>query len=221
MAITKTPFFWMLLATFKMSKIVVYTAITAGKDTPRNDIKVFSEADYNKFVSPVMNAKIFKILPHIFLDYDISIWIDGHIYLKVPPEQLVNEWLRDADMALLGHYRGKDLYWEAKMINRTFVRRTPWVRDEVNAQMEHYEKLGMPERREVAMCSLIIRRNNPVVNQFNDAWWAEICRWSQRDQISFPVVRRQFPQMKVNIIPKANIKAHPYLIWSGHAHFNT
>jgi hypothetical protein len=74
-----------------MSKIVVYTAIEGGKDTPRNDIAVFS--GYAKFTSPVMNAKFYKVLPHKFLDYDICIWVDGNIFLNVPPEQLISEWL--------------------------------------------------------------------------------------------------------------------------------
>jgi hypothetical protein len=34
----------------------IYTAITADKDSPRNDITVLSAWD--KFTSPVMNAKI-------------------------------------------------------------------------------------------------------------------------------------------------------------------
>lgn len=203
-----------------MSKIIVYTAIMGEKDIPRQDIKVFSDPDFDKFKSPVMNAKVFKVLPHKFLDYDISIWIDGNIYLNVPPEQLVQEWLGNADMAVLEHYHRKDLYWEAKMLSSTFKNRTPWVIDEVNKQIQHYEQIGMPRREEVVMGGMLIRRNNPIVNQFNEAWWAEICRWSQRDQLSFPIVRRQFPELKLNII-KGSIKRHPYLRYDDHAHYNT
>lgn len=199
--------------------IQVYTAIAGEKDPPRQDIKVFSE--YDKFTSPVMNAKIYKILPHKFLDCDISIWLDGNIFLKVSPEQLVEEWLGDADMALLRHYRGKDIYWEAMMLNKMFKGRTPHVRDEVNQQIEYYEKNGkIPGKKEMAMGGMIIRRHIPIVNQFNEAWWAEICRFSQRDQLSFPVVRKQFPEMKVNLV-RGNIKGHPYLHYQDHAHYNT
>lgn len=200
-------------------KLVTYTAITGGKDRQRDDgTLVFS--GYDKFVSPVMNAKFYKVLPHKFLDYDISIWIDGNIYLKVPPQQLVDEWLGDADMAVMEHYHRKDLTWEAMMLSSTFKHRTPWVIDEVRQQMEHYEKIGLPGKEEVVMGGLIIRRNNKLVNSFNEAWWAEICRWSQRDQLSFPIVRRAFPELKVNII-KGSIKKHPYLKYEEHAHYNT
>lgn len=200
--------------------IQVYTAIMGQKDNPRTDIKVFTDVDYSKFASPVMNAKIFKILPHKFLDYDVSIWIDGNIYLNVPPLQLVDEWLKDADMAVFEHYHKMDLYWEAMMLKSTFKHRTPWVVDEVNKQIAHYEKIGMPNRSEVVMGGMLIRRNTKIVNQFNEAWWAEICRWSQRDQISFPIVRRQFPDLKLSII-EGSIKNHPYLKYVDHAHYNT
>lgn len=200
--------------------IQVYTAIMGEKDIPRQDIKVFSDADFNKFASPVMNAKIFKILPHKYLECDVSIWVDGNIYLNVAPEQLVDEWLGDSDMAVFEHYHRRDLYWEAKMLGSTFKNRTPWVIDEVTKQMERYEKIGMPLREEVVMGGMLIRRNIPTVNQFNESWWAEICRWSQRDQLSFPVVRRQFSNLKVNII-KGSIKNHPYLRYEDHAHYNT
>lgn len=200
--------------------IKVYTAITGGKDALRSDIKVFTEADFDKFKSPVMNAKIFKIMPHKFFDYDISIWIDGNIFFNIPVEQLVNEFLGEADMAVFEHYKRKDLYWEAKMLNSTFKHRTPWVIDEVNKQIAHYEKIGMPPKQEIVMGGIIIRRNIPIVNQFNEAWWAEICRWSQRDQLSFPIVRRQFPELKINHV-KGSIKNHPYLRYVDHAHYNT
>lgn len=167
-----------------------------------------------------MNAKIYKILAHKFLDCEISVWLDGNIFLKIPAEQLVNEFLGEAEMAVMEHYHKKDLYWEAKMINSTFKRRTPWVRDEVNEQLAHYEKIGMPAREEVAMGGLIIRRHTPLVARFNEAWWAEICRFSQRDQISFPMVRRQFPKLKVNLV-KGCIKKHPYLRYDEHSHYNT
>lgn len=204
-----------------MSKIVAYTAITGDKDASRDDIKVFRDKDYKKFVSPVMNAKIFKVLPHKFLDCDISIWIDGNIYLNVSADQLVEEFLGKADMAVMEHYHKKDIYWEQMMLKSTFRHRTPWVIDEVNNQIKHYEQTNqIPAREEMVMGGLIIRRNNDIVNRFNEAWWAEICRFSQRDQISLPVIIKKFPEMKINIIP-GSIKKHPYWRYDDHAHFNT
>jgi hypothetical protein len=196
--------------------IETYTSITADKDAKREDIKVFP--DYGRFKNPVMNSKVYKILSHKFLNEDITIWLDGNIYLNVPKEQVVEEWLGDADMAVFEHNHGWSIYGEAEVIRKMFKSR-PWIYEEVKKQIDYYKSIGIP-KIQLSMCGMIIRRNKPLVNQFNEAWWAEICRWSQRDQLSFPVVLSKFPELKVNYI-KGNIKNHPYLRYETHAHFNT
>lgn len=200
--------------------VEVYTAITNDKDYPRTDIKVFDE--YNKFKDPCLNAKIYKLLPHKFLDADITIWVDGNIFLEVPAEQLVEEWLGDADMAMLRHYKRQDIYWEHKWIpyaiknhpNKNFQLK------EVNEQIEHYRKIGVPDNIGLWMGGVIIRRNIPSVNRLNEAWWAEVCRWSIRDQVSFPVVLRKFPEIKINRVD-ADIKSHPYLKYVDHRQYTS
>lgn len=197
-----------------MQKIVVYTAITNDKDKPRTDVQVFSQYDW--FKNPVMNAKIYKVLAHKFLDCDISIWVDGNIYLVKPVDQIIGEWLGDNDIAFFRHYKSKNLDWELKWIKYKFNRRSP-VSLEAEEQVKHYEKEGLPNKEDMAMGGLIIRRHIPIVARFNEAWWAEICRWGQRDQISLPMVLRRFPEMKVNRI-NLNIKKNPYTKYEDHKH---
>ena len=192
--------------------MILFTSITNGKDKERSDIEVLS--GYDKFKSPVMNAKIYKIMPHKFLDTDISVWMDGNIYLK---EDKILEWLGDNDIALFRHYKSKNIDWELKWIKYKFNRRSE-VYLEAKAQVEHYKALGEPER--LVMGGFIIRRHTPLVAQFNEAWWAEICRWGQRDQLSLPMVLRQFPELKVSIINE-NIKNCKQLRYEDHAHYET
>jgi len=199
-----------------MPKIEIYTAITNGKDNLRNDIKVF--LDYDKFVSPVMNAKIYKILPHKFLDCNVSIWVDGNIYLLKPADELVKEWLGDNDIAFFRHYKSKNIDWELKWIKYVWRSRDRNVYEEAIKQVNHYEKIGLPDKKDMAMGGVIIRKHIPIVNQFNEAWWAEICRWGQRDQLSLPIILRQFPELKVNRI-NLDIKNNPYLRYETHQHF--
>ena len=187
----------------------VFTCITNDKDRPRGDIKLFS--GFEKFHSPVLNAKIYKILAHKYLDTDISIWLDGNIYPLVPPEQLVKEWLGDADMAVFEHNHHWTMYQEVEVIRRMFKGR-PWIYKEAKEQIKNYPDLPL------SMCGMIIRRHTPLVERFNEAWWAEICVMGQRDQLSFPVVLKRFPDLKVNYV-KGNIKNHPYLRYETHAHF--
>lgn len=197
-------------------EIIPYTSISNDKDKPRDDIKVLS--GYNKFQSPVYNAKIYKILPHKFLDCDISIWMDGNIYLNIPKEQAVEEWLKDYDIAFFRHYKSKNIEWELKWIKYKFNRRSEIYLEAIR-QGEHYKDLDI-KKEEMAMGGFIIRRHTPIVERFNEAWWAEICRWGQRDQLSLPVVLRRFPELKVNKID-LDIKNCPQLKYEDHNHYLT
>jgi hypothetical protein len=189
-------------------RIEIYTAITGGKDQPRDDIKCFT--DYDKFVKPVMNAKIYKILSHQFIDADISIWVDGNIKLLIPKEQLVKEWLGDADMAVWKHFGRDCIYEEAAAAKGLFEENV--VKEDIDKQIEHYRKIGFPQHAGMGECNVIIRRHTPEVIAFNNAWWSEICRWSQRDQLSFPVVLKD---LKVNFI-EGNVRNHQWFEYFPH-----
>ena len=197
-----------------MPKIIVYTAICGGKDKLRDDILVFSE--FSKFKDPVYNAKIYKIMPHKFIDCDISIWVDGNILLNVPPEQLVEECLGDADIALFKHPHRESIHWEMKWIEYQFRNSpdSPIIKD-CREQFEHYKSIGFPRKTGVYNCGFMIRRHNKLTEQFNEKWWVEITRWSARDQLSFPVILREFPELKVNGIV-GDIRNHPYLKYTPH-----
>lgn len=195
-----------------MTNIIPYTAITNNKDTRSDGVKILSE--YGKFKNPAMNAKIYKILPHKFFDYDISIWMDGNITMIKPKEQIVEELLGDADIGLFKHYKSKGVEWELHWIKYKFNRRSP-VYLEAAKQVEHYLKNGMTAQTQLYMGGVIIRRNASDVNQFNEAWWAEICRWGQRDQLSLPVVLAKFPNLKLKMI-ELNIKHNDYFNYGEH-----
>jgi hypothetical protein len=121
---------------------------------------------------------------------------------------LVKEWLKDADMALWKHPSRDCIYEEAVQAKGLF-HPSETIRRDIDRQIEHYRQIGIPRHIGMAECGVIIRRNKPIVNRFNEAWWAEICCYSQRDQISFPVVLREFPDLKVNFI-KGNSRHHEY-----------
>jgi len=194
--------------------MIAYTSITDGKDRERNDILCLK--GYEDFKSPVMNAKIYKVLAHKFLDTDISIWMDGNIY-PLKPIEWYKEWLGDNDIAVFRHYKSKNLDWELKWIKYKFNRRSEVYLKAIE-QVDHYKKIGEPKNEEMAMGGFIIRRHNSIVERFNEAWWAEICRWGQRDQLSLPMALKRFP-LKVNRID-LDIKNNPYLKYEDHAHYN-
>lgn len=175
-----------------MKKIIVYTSISGSYDGCRKDkIKCFS--DFEKFTLPVYNSKIYKVLAHQFVDSDISIWIDGNIYLKASPSQIVEEMLGDADLGLFKHPVRNCIYKErdAAIFHR------PLLKDEIYSQTERYLEKGYPVDNGLYECGVLIRRHSSKMESFNNSWWSEICRHSSRDQLSFPYVLSKFPSIKI------------------------
>lgn len=87
-------------------EIKQYTSIVGEYPVERKDIQCFG--DENIFKESVMEAKRYKILPHLFFPkHDITIWMDGNIFLKTKEEDAVKIFLGDADIAIFEHpYRG-------------------------------------------------------------------------------------------------------------------
>ena len=95
------------------SYIVVYSAITGGYDSPRNDIKCFY--DSSLFKDSRRDARMYKILSHMFVETDYSIWVDGNIFLLIDPKKLITS-LGSNDIAVVRHPNRDCVYSEAEII---------------------------------------------------------------------------------------------------------
>lgn len=195
-------------------KIKIYTAQCGDYEIKRND-NVEINKNYNQFVNPVLNAKIFKILGHLFYpDYDILIWIDGNIESKLSPEQLVEKYLQNNDFVISKH-PFRDNIWDEfeELIN---TKRLELIRTNIVEQKEFYQKYKNL-KHELYECNFFIRRNIPAVNTMMQAWWSEITRFSYRDQVSFPIVLEKYRKFfKFNAIDLYNIRNHADFIYTNH-----
>jgi len=160
---------------------MIYTAIIGNLDKPRSDVKCFS--GYNQFKDPVRNAKIYKVLSHYFDKDEYSIWIDGNIFLKKDISFYIN-LLGDYDIAVFRNFYRNCLYEEAKACIKQKLD-DPEI---IEAQIKRYKQKGFPENAGLPSTGLIIRRQTDKIKYLNEKWWAEICRGSRRDQISFPYI---------------------------------
>lgn len=161
--------------------IQVYSAICGGKDKPRNDgILCFSA--YDRFKDPRLNAKIYKVLSHHFVDAEYSIWIDGNVRLLVKPELLVEMMGASSDCAVFRHCERHNIFQEADFVIEKGKDDARIVREQISA----YKKIKF-DAQNLGMCFLIIRRHTSEIKKRNERWWSDICRYSVRDQISFPV----------------------------------
>ena len=63
------------------------------------------------------HAKIFKILPHFFLPgYDYYIWIDSTHMVAMNPQDIIETYLKDSDIAVFNHPERDCVYDEAQVI---------------------------------------------------------------------------------------------------------
>lgn len=185
----------------------IYTA-TCGYRIKRNDIKCFNgEGIFNK---PVMEAKRYKVLPHLFFDNEITIWIDGNIYSKLENKYLINRFLGDADIAIFKH-PFRNTVWEEFGVLKEHKRfKIDWLQKKLKEQEAHYKKQGLPANTPLYECNFLIRRNNEKVNNLMNAWWAEITRWQWRDQVSFPYVLWKYGKDIKIKVEEGNIRKNKF-----------
>ena len=181
---------------------VVYTAAV--------DYKINRDGfgDEGIFKRSVMEAKRYKILPHLFFpDTEISIWTDANIYLKVEPDYLISKFLKDCDIAIFKHSYRKGVYDEFAELRKDPRFNDPWLQSQLARQEDRYKKEGLPNVQ-LYEGNFLIRRNNEAVNQAMEAWWAQITRWQWRDQVSLPYIlwKRKLKIFEI----KGNIRKHKF-----------
>jgi glycosyltransferase involved in cell wall biosynthesis len=190
-------------------ELSVLTAIAGGKDDlieqksyPGVEYVAFTDVKSegwetrklcDKFAKPVMNAKIHKILSHKYVDTPYIMWIDGNVKLKKDPKELI-KLLGDNDFAFFTHPGRNNPYDEAD----TCVQLQKGNIQEIAEQIKSYASKDFPQVSRLCEMTAFIRKNNKHANEVFEAWWAEICRYSERDQISFPVI---FEKEKWSTIP--------------------
>lgn len=178
---------------------MIYTAIVGNYDPPRSDIKCFTKPPAQAFIANVMNAKAYKVLPHLYLpDEAVTVWLDGNIFPLADEREIVRQLLGDNEMAIFRHpYRTK--VWQ-----ETGECHALWKIDDVTRSEVNEAFGGLP----LFECNVIVRRNTEHVRLFNEAWWSLICRYSYRDQLTFAAALSRCSGIKVGI-HAGNVREHP------------
>lgn len=182
------------------SDIIVYTAIFGDYDIlrdPQNhnpdcryvcftdspqDSDVWEVITQRRFMStPVLDARLRKILVHKVLNTRYSIWLDGNLQLLDDPVKIVSKYLVNHDIALFAHCERDCVYQESAtniLMNKAPV-------EDIRRQASRYRLEGYPEHNGMVETSILIRRHTPEVRVFNNCWWTEIIMETYRDQLSF------------------------------------
>lgn len=151
---------------------IFYSCVSDSYDDEINDGRIYVNP-CDRFISPRMNAKLPKIMPHkFFKDVSYTVWADSSLEFKKDPYSLI-EYFNYPKVGVFYHSRTS--------INQEIEACKLYPLDDIKRLEYHKDKPGR-----LAICGVIVRKNCDEVNILNESWWSEICRGSSRDQLSFP-----------------------------------
>ena len=163
------------------------------------------------------NAKVYKILPFAFLpNYDYFFWVDSTHRLEINPNEVINKYLNDTDVAVFKHPERDCIYPEGKIVMDINFDHLNLVED----QLAFYKDLCYPENNGLYELPVRVQRNTALTQRMGWMWWEQICMFSSRDQISFPFVCHQLGIVPSILPGRANtIRGNtimPQIVYSSH-----
>jgi hypothetical protein len=131
------------------------------------------------------NAKFPKIMmPLVLPGYQFYFWADVSHDVVADPMSICRHYLATTDIAVFRHTARNCAYSEATEINKLNYDHV----DKINSQVAQYRADGFPEDFGLFELSTFVLRGSHRMAEFGLRWWDQICRFSSRDQISFPYV---------------------------------
>ncbi len=195
-----------------MGSIVVYTAIFGQYDGLLPQPK-FTNIDYicftdqpfksktwkieqipPKYKDHTRNSRMIKINPHLYLPkYDISVFIDGNFLVKKDINKLINDHLNDKLMLIFDHNQtevdARDCIYKEYEALIELCQKFGIRRDDpaiMTSQVDDYKRQNYPENNGLISSGILIRKHHhPEVIKLMNVWWAELTKYSIRDQLSF------------------------------------
>ena len=163
------------------------------------------------------NAKVYKILPFAFLsNYDYFFWVDSTHLLETNPNEVINKYLNDTDVAVFKHPERDCIYPEGKIVMDIKFDHPNLVED----QLAFYKDMCYPDHNGLYELPVRLQRNTALTQRMGWMWWEQICMFSSRDQISFPFVCHQLGIVPSILPGRANtIRGNtimPQIVYSNH-----
>ena len=130
----------------------------------------------------VRSQRLIKIQGHPLLDqYDEWLYIDNTVRLLKPPSYILDEFLKDCDLAIPTHSHREDVLEEFAVVKDHGLD----SRERLEEQRLHYEEFSpSPLREQPLWTGIIARRPTSSVRKWSDSWAQHVLRYSRRDQLS-------------------------------------
>ncbi len=186
----------------KNNKTVIFTALTGGYDDvvchefldPDFDYVLFSDSELDSkgfwdvraidywHPEPVRMARRIKTNPHLYLsEYDTAIWIDANVIIKGCIKHYIDSYSKsNTVIGSIDHPMRHCVYNEAQVLLDFGRDRT----GRVEKQMEFYDAQKYPKQNGLIETNFFITNlKNKKSHDFFACWWAQIQRFSHRDQL--------------------------------------
>ncbi len=191
----------------KNSKIAIYTAFTGNYDELKDPEFIDDNCDYicfsdnedlksdiweirpmeDTFLDNNRKAKQYKVFPNKYLpEYKYSFWLDGSFKIKGSIREYIYKNLKANSNMLNVVHTERDCIYEEYKASKIIPRYPRAIMEE---QINSYKKEGFPKHYGLAVMGAIFRKHNDkdVIDLMN-AWWEEIIKYSNQDQLSFAYV---------------------------------
>lgn len=197
-----------------------YICFTNNKSLKSNFFKIVYVDNDENLNNAKLSRKI-KINFHKYVgDYDLSLYVDGHIHIRGDLNAFVNRFLGEddsIDMSLSKHPTRKCVYGEAYACKK-FGKGDPKM---IDYQMSKYKKDGLPRDLGMVACGTMIRKHNRKnLERHCELWWQEVKKYSGRDQISFKYILWKYNLIKISTFNykyvRGKNKGKKYLKLLGH-----
>lgn len=133
-------------------------------------------------------AKVFKIFPQVFMpNLESSVWMDGNVRLSKSIDGLLKDFLASKrGFGVFKHNKRKSVLEELSECVRFSKDAEDVMKSQVNKYRAKYnlDVLGLYQGR------FLLRNHHrkEIISKISDEWWAEVSRYSVRDQLSLPVI---------------------------------
>lgn len=161
------------------------------------------------FAHPRVGAKWWKCHPP---EAEASVWIDGSVIVHNPDYfDVLAEGLLKQPLTMFVHPDRACIYDEAAA-SRGMVK---YIGQPLEQQVALYASRGWPAQGGLWASTTFARRHSPVVLQFGAAWFAHNDVLTYQDQLSLPVLLKQYG-LTPEPIP-GNLWRNPWFTVGGHA----
>lgn len=129
---------------------------------------------------PAKTARRVKIMFHEYIDDEFSIWLDGTFVVNTD----IARWWRKRfrpPFTCVSHPFDDCAYTDAF----SCMRGGRGDRCALVDQVKFYRDEGLPEHAGLIASGILMRQNTREVRKLCTAWWEQVERFSERDQIAF------------------------------------